>query len=246
MHNKLFIPYVMGDKDFIQHVKLLSEHGADYIEIGVPFSDPVADGPIIMKAANQAIKDNVTIDTIFEQLKQNQHQIKANYILMTYYNIVMTYGIEAFFKSCEEAGVYGLIIPDLPFELTEKLKEQVTNYSVKIISLVAMTAPEERIREIATHAEGFIYTVTMNAVTGQNESFHPELKQKLALLKSITQIPVVCGFGIRTPEQVSEIIQYADGVFIGSEIVKRLKSQSQEDIITYINSIRQRLSSQFD
>ncbi|MEJ7550779.1 tryptophan synthase subunit alpha, partial [Staphylococcus hominis] len=78
------------DKDFIQHVKLLSEHGADYIEIGVPFSDPVADGPIIMKAANQAIKDNVTIDTIFEQLKQNQHQIKANYILMTYYNIVMT------------------------------------------------------------------------------------------------------------------------------------------------------------
>ncbi len=119
---KLFIPYIMGDKDFIENATLLSENGADIIEIGVPFSDPVADGPVIMEAGQQAIKQGITIDYIFEQLEKHGNQIKCHY------------GEQAFFEKCRDTGVYGLIIPDLPFELSQRLKQQFSHYGVKIMS----------------------------------------------------------------------------------------------------------------
>lgn len=119
---KLFIPYIMGNKDLIENAKILSENGADIIEIGVPFSDPVADGPVIMEAGQQAIKQGITIDFIFEQLEKHGNQIKCQYVLMTYYNIICHYGEQAFFERCRDSGVYGLIIPDLPYELSQRLK----------------------------------------------------------------------------------------------------------------------------
>ncbi|HDY9571703.1 TPA: tryptophan synthase subunit alpha [Staphylococcus argenteus] len=239
---KLFIPYIMGDKDFIENATLLSEHGADIIEIGVPFSDPVADGPVIMEAGQQAIKQGITIDYIFEQLEKHGNRIKCHYVLMTYYNIICHYGEQAFFEKCRDTGVYGLIIPDLPYELSQRLKQQCSHYGVKIISLVAMTTDDKRIRNIVSQAEGFIYTVTMNATTGQNGAFHPELKQKIESIKAIANVPVVAGFGIRTPQHVADIKEVADGIVIGSEIVKQFKAKSQEEIITYLQTIKQALN----
>ncbi|MCJ1668240.1 tryptophan synthase subunit alpha [Staphylococcus sp. NRL 19/737] len=240
--SKLFIPYVMGNKDFIKNIKVLDENGADIIEIGVPFSDPVADGPVIMDAGNKAFKEGITIDFIFNELVSHQHEINCKYVLMTYYNIIVSYGEEAFFKECEKVGVYGVIIPDLPFELAEALKRRVSQYSVKIISLIAMTASEERIKMIAQHAEGFIYTVTMNATTGEDGTFHPELKEKLKRIKELTDIPVVAGFGIRTPEHVSNIIEVADGVVIGSEIVSRFENEHPFEMGKYLVSIKEALN----
>lgn len=239
---KLFIPYIMGNKDLIENATLLSENGADIIEIGVPFSDPVADGPVIMEAGQQAIKQGITIDYIFNQLEKHGDQIKCNYVLMTYYNIICHYGEQAFFEKCRDTGVYGLIIPDLPYELSQRLKQQFSHYGVKIISLVAMTTDDKRIKDIVSHAEGFIYTVTMNATTGQNGAFHPELKRKIESIKAIANVPVVAGFGIRTPQHVADIKEVADGIVIGSEIVKRFKSNTREEIIRYLQSIQQTLN----
>ncbi|HCZ7373002.1 TPA: tryptophan synthase subunit alpha [Staphylococcus aureus] len=214
---KLFIPYIMGNKDLIENAKILSENGADIIEIGVPFSDPVADGPVIMEAGQQAIKQGITIDFIFEQLEKHGNQIKCQYVLMTYYNIICHYGEQAFFERCRDSGVYGLIIPDLPYELSQRLKQQFSHYDVKII-------------------------VTMNATTGQNGAFHPELKRKIESIKEIANVPVVAGFGIRTPQHVADIKAVADGIVIGSEIVKRFKANTREEIIEYLQSIKHALN----
>ncbi len=176
--SKLFIPYIMGDLNFIHHLKTLTENGADIVEIGVPFSDPVADGPIIMKAGRNAIDEGSNIKFIFDELIKNKNTISSKYVLMTYYNILSAYGEELFLDKCDEAGVYGLIIPDLPYELTKKFKKDFYHHSVKIISLIAMTASDARIMQIAKNSEGFIYTVTMNATTGNSGEFHPDLKRK--------------------------------------------------------------------
>ncbi|MEQ6959370.1 tryptophan synthase subunit alpha [Staphylococcus arlettae] len=236
--SKLFIPYIMGNSSFIQNLKMLSEAGADIVEIGVPFSDPVADGPVIMDAGKKAIEEGISVNYILEQLTQHKADINSNYVLMTYYNIIHHYGEEAFFAACEDAGVYGLIIPDLPFELIEQMKLRRPERKVKIISLVAMTTAKERIEQIAQHAEGFIYTVTMNATTGENGKFHPELKQRINYIKSISQVPVVAGFGIRTTDHVADIIEAADGVVIGSEIVRRLDEDDNATSRQYFSEIR--------
>ncbi|HFV7340187.1 TPA: anthranilate synthase component I [Staphylococcus aureus] len=195
-----------------------------------------------MEAGQQAIKQGITIDYIFNQLEKHGDQIKCNYVLMTYYNIICHYGEQAFFEKCRDTGVYGLIIPDLPYELSQRLKEQFSHYGVKIISLVAMTTDDKRMKDIVSHAEGFIYTVTMNATTGQNGAFHPELKRKIESIKAIANVPVVAGFGIRTPQHVADIKEVADGIVIGSEIVKRFKSNTREEIIKYLQSIQQTLN----
>ena len=237
--SKLFIPYVMGNRQFLENVKLLDENGADIVEIGVPFSDPVADGPIIMRAGNEALKDYITIDYIFNQLDKHQNEINCKYVLMTYYNIILRYGEEAFFKKCEDVGIYGVIIPDLPFELTEQLKHQLhQNRSVKIISLIAMTADTNRIQNIVKHAEGFIYTVTMNATTGEDGTFHPKLKDKINMIKSYTSLPVVAGFGIRTIDHIKDLVDDVDGVVIGSEIVRRIDNDDLNQTIDHLREIR--------
>lgn len=238
---KLFIPYIMGNKSFIENLKTVSDAGADIVEVGVPFSDPVADGPVIMDAGSKAIEEGVNIQYILDQLTEHRDSISSKYVLMTYYNIINFYGEDAFLKACEKAGVYGLIIPDLPHELVQQLKERHPDRKVNIISLIAMTTSEERSNQIAQDAEGFIYTVTMNATTGENGKFHPELKDRIKHIKSMSNVPVVAGFGIRTPKHVSDIIEASDGVVIGSEIVKRLARDPKEDTVSYFNSIRSAL-----
>ncbi|EKU47095.1 tryptophan synthase subunit alpha [Staphylococcus massiliensis] len=239
---KLFVPYIMGNQKMIENLKLLEHYGADYVEIGIPFSDPVADGPIIMEAGQEAIREGQTTDKILETLKQHRDHIKVPYILMTYYHMIEVYGEDAFFKACTEAGVYGLIIPDLPYELLKQLKERHPNRKLKLISLISMTANEARIENIAKEAEGFIYTVTMNAITGQDGAFHPELKEKIEFIKRHAKVPVMAGFGIKTPKDVKEIAATADGVVIGSEIVKRFKEGPDETTYQYLASIQAALN----
>lgn len=237
--NKLFIPYIMGNENFIDSVKLMDENGADYIEIGLPFSDPVADGPTIMKAGQEAIKQGMTVNKIIDQLIQNKNDIQTPYLFMTYYNLIDSYGVEQFIEKIAEANVFGLIIPDLPFELGERFKEKLQNKNIKLISLIAMTSSDERIKKIAEHAEGFIYTVTMNATTGDDgRGFHEGLKDKIQFIQQHANVPVVCGFGIKTVNHVKEIKSFSDGVVIGSEIVKRLENDSIQQTVDYLNSIR--------
>lgn len=240
--NKLFIPYVMGNKHFIENVKTLSNVGADIIEVGVPFSDPVADGPVIMDAGNKAIQEGVNIQFILDQLTKHRDEIQSDYVLMTYYNIINYYGEEDFLQACERAGVYGLIIPDLPHELVQQLKARHPHRKTKIISLIAMTTSESRSDQIAKDAEGFIYTVTMNATTGENGKFHPDLKDRIKKIKDKSEVPVVAGFGIRTPEHVKDITEASDGVVIGSEIVKRFENDSEKNMLNYLKSIRNALN----
>lgn len=240
--NKLFIPYVMGNKHFIENVKTLSYVGADIIEVGVPFSDPVADGPVIMDAGNKAIQEGVNIQFILDQLTKHRDEIQSDYVLMTYYNIINYYGEEDFLQACERAGVYGLIIPDLPHELVQQLKARHPHRKTKIISLIAMTTSESRSDQIAKDAEGFIYTVTMNGTTGENGKFHPDLKDRIKKIKDKSEVPVVAGFGIRTPEHVKDITEASDGVVIGSEIVKRFENDSEKNMLNYLKSIRNALN----
>lgn len=238
---KLFIPYVMGNKDFIDSVKLMDENGADYIEIGLPFSDPVADGPTIMAAGQEAIKQGMSVNKIIDQLIEHKDEINTPYLFMTYYNLIDAYGVDAFIERIAEANVYGLIIPDLPFELGQRFKKHLKPKNIKLISLIAMTSSDERIKQIAEHAEGFIYTVTMNATTGDGRGFHESLKDKIKFIQQHANVPVVCGFGIRTEEHAKEIKSFSDGIVIGSEIVKRLKNDSIEQTQAYIQSIRKAL-----
>nr|WP_263313346.1 tryptophan synthase subunit alpha [Mammaliicoccus sp. Marseille-Q6498] len=239
--NKLFIPYVMGNQDFIESVKLMDKNGADFIEIGLPFSDPVADGPTIMKAGQEAIKQGMTVNKIIDQLIQHKQDIKTPYLFMTYYNLIDSYGVEKFIERIAEANVYGLIIPDLPFELGQRFKEKLKASRIKLISLVAMTSSDERIKQIAENAEGFIYTVTMNATTGDGRGFHEGLKDKIQFIKEHSQVPVVCGFGIKTVDHAKEIKAFSDGIVIGSEIVKRLENDATQETEAYLKSIRNAL-----
>ena len=239
--SKLFIPYIMANKDFIENVKLMDKYGANYIEIGLPFSDPVADGPTIMKAGQEAIKQGMNVNKIIDELIEHKNDIHTPYLFITYYNLIDAYGVERFIERIDEANVYGLIIPDLPFELGQRFKEKLAKTNVKLIPLIAMTSSDERIKQIAEHAEGFIYTVTMNATTGDGRGFHESLKDKIKFIQQHSQVPVVCGFGIKTEEHVKEIKSFSDGVVIGSEIVKRLEQDPTTDTIEYIKSIRNAL-----
>lgn len=236
--SKAFVAYIMGGTQFIDELKVLDDIGADYVEIGIPFSDPVADGPIIKAAGERAIQEGMTLKKVLNQLRAHRHEIKTNLILMTYAHMIETYGEAAFMEEIDMLGIYGVIIPDMPFEYTEQLKARYPERKVHLISLVAMTASEARMKAIAEKAEGFIYTVTMNQTTGQNGDFHPELKDNIKKLKAYTSIPIMAGFGIRDERQIKDIIRIADGVIIGSEIVKRFHETGQHQTKLYLKHIR--------
>lgn len=240
---KQFVAYIMGNEDFIDHLKILERTGADFVEIGIPFSDPVADGPVIMAAGQRAIQQGMTAGRILETLKAHKDDLQVQYLLMTYMHTIEAYGEADFMRDAEAAGVYGLIIPDMPTEYIAEMKAHYPERQLKLISLIAMTADTARIETIARQAEGFIYTVTMNQITGQNGEFHPELREKLALIQHNSNVPVFTGFGIRTAEQVQQLATIADGIIIGSEIVRRFELDEQADIERYLSSIRQALDS---
>lgn len=222
-NKKAFIPFITAGDPSIEVTEQLilgmAEAGADLIEIGIPFSDPVAEGSVIQEASCRALQSGTTADLIFDMVARIRRSSEVPLAFMTYANPVYTYGIERFLANCKKSGVDALIIPDVPFEEKEEFKPFCDHYGITMISMVAPTS-KDRIIRIAEEAEGFLYCVSSLGVTGVRSKIGTEAKAMIELVKEIKDIPCAIGFGISTPEQVTEVSAFCDGVIVGSAIVK--------------------------
>lgn len=241
---KAFIPYITaGDPSLEITEKLIytmAENGADLIEIGIPFSDPVAEGEVIQLASERALLAGTTTDKVFEMIKRVREKCDVPLAIMTYANIVFKYPAEEFMKKCSENSVCSVIIPDLPFEEKSELSACCKKYDIKQISLIAPTS-HERISMIAKEAEGFVYCVSSMGVTGVRSEIKTDISGMIAQIKSEKDIPCAVGFGISSPEQAAEVSQLADGVIIGSAVMKIIAEhgENSEPIVAdYIKKIK--------
>jgi tryptophan synthase alpha chain len=218
-----FIGFVTGGDPSIkkseEFILEMIRAGADIVEIGIPFSDPIAEGPVIQEANIRALSAGATVEKLFSLVERVRQKTKVPLVFLTYLNPVFRYGYEAFFKRSRAAGLDGIIIPDLPFEEQAEVRGSSSKYGVDLISLIAPTS-EDRIKEIAKASSGFIYLVSSMGVTGVRSEIKTDLSAMIAAVKSAADIPVAVGFGIHTPAQAAEIAKSADGVIVGSAIVK--------------------------
>lgn len=218
-----FIPYIMaGDHEkglegLKETIQLLEQAGSSAIEIGVPFSDPVADGPVIEQAGLRALARNVSLSSILETLKTIDTKVPL--VIMTYFNPVYQFGIEKFVAALEKTPVKGLIIPDLPKEHEDYIKPFINDKDICLVPLVSLTTPLSRQKELVADAEGFIYAVAINGVTGKENAYSNQLDQHLKALSSLTDVPVLTGFGISTLSDVDRFNKVSSGVIVGSKIV---------------------------
>ncbi len=227
------IPFITaGDPDLdttAKAIEVLAQSGADLIELGVPYSDPLADGPTIQAAATRALQKGVKLEAVLEVVKQVAPKINVPIILFTYYNPIYYRGIESFLKQVKEAGVSGLVVPDLPLEEAEVLLKPAAEIGIEVTLLVAPTSSTARIKAIATKSQGFIYLVSVTGVTGIRSEMAAGVKDILAELHSTTDKPIGVGFGISSPEQAKQTKEWgADGVIVGSAIVKLLAGGTPE------------------
>jgi len=231
---KLFIPYVMcGDGGLEKTgalIRVLESAGASVIEIGIPFSDPIADGPTIQAAGQRALDGGVTLKKILSFLKTLPPTHNVPRIIMTYLNPIVQYGLETFFEELHDAYVSGVIIPDLPLEEYDMISPYTTDNDIAIIPLVAPSTSLDRIERMTDSARGFMYTVTVNGTTGARQGFADELTNRLDSIKSKTDMPVVAGFGVSTREHVELLTQHCDGVVVGSKIVELANNGDYEGI----------------
>ena len=235
-NGKAFISFVTGgDPDLDTTKKLIIEmekSGADLIEVGIPFSDPVAEGPVIQEANERALANGCTTDKLFDAIKEVRETVEVPIVFLTYLNPVYTYGKERFMKRCVECGVDGIIITDLPYEEKDELYPECKEYGVDLISLIAPTS-HEKISMIAKEAMGFVYCVSSMGVTGVRSNITTDLKEMTDLVRKSTDIPCAVGFGIATPEQAENIALYSDGAIVGSAIVK-LVAKYGKDSVSYV------------
>ena len=233
---KAFIPFITcGDPSLEVTEKLvyaMEEAGADLIELGIPFSDPTAEGPVIQAANVRALSGGVTTDKIFEMVQSIRKHTDIPLVFMTYANVVFSYGTKRFIKKASDLGMDGLILPDVPFEEKEEFDPVCRQYGLDFISLIAPTS-HERIRMIAREAQGFLYCVSSLGVTGVRSSITTDIGSMVRLVKEEKDIPCAVGFGISTPQQAQEMASCADGVIVGSAIVK-LCGQYKEDCVSYV------------
>lgn len=217
-----------GDPNLNKTVELvlgMEKAGADVIELGVPFSDPQADGPVIQKASLRAIKGGTSLYKIIECVKIIREQSEVPIVLMTYYNPVYFMGLENFSKMAHEAGVDGLIIPDLPYEESAEIQDILNLNNIALIPLVAPTTPLQRMKEITQKARGFIYCVSLTGVTGTREKVSTDIGTFMADVHKATHVPVAIGFGISNPEQAKYMADFSDAVIVGSAIVRTIEEQ---------------------
>ncbi len=231
---KVFVPYIMAGDGGLEALKdrllFLQDAGADAIEIGIPFSDPVADGPTIQQAGIRALAQGITVKKVLYDLKSYKTDIKIPLILMTYSNPVVAYGIEAFAFDAANAGISGCIIPDLPLEEEDLVLAPFDQNGISLIRLVTLTTPKERIKKIAESAKGFLYAVTVTGITGSRNKFSEDLAEFLSFVKSESSVPVLAGFGVSTQEQVEEVCKHCDGVIVGSKIIDLFEKGEREEI----------------
>ncbi len=225
-NGKAFIPFITcGDPDLSTTKKVViaaAENGADLIELGIPFSDPTAEGPVIQEANLRALSNGVTTDKIFSFVKELREDVKIPLVFMTYSNVVFSYGAERFISTCADISIDGLILPDLPFEEKDEFLPLCRKYGVDLISLIAPTS-ENRISMIAKEAEGFIYVVSSLGVTGVRSEIKTDLNSIVKVIRENTSLPCAIGFGISTPEQARKMADISDGAIVGSAIIKLLK-----------------------
>lgn len=228
---KAFVAFITcGDPDLettAAAVRAAVANGADLIELGIPFSDPTAEGPVIQGANSRALSGGVTTDKIFDLVRDLRTDITVPMVFMTYANVVFSYGTETFISTCKEIGIDGLILPDIPYEEKEEFLPICHKYDVELISLIAPTS-ENRISMIAKEAEGFLYIVSSLGVTGTRSEIKTDLKSIVDVVRQNTDIPCAIGFGISTPEQAGKMAAISDGAIVGSAIVKLIEKYGKE------------------
>ena len=243
---KAFIPFITaGDQGITtteKYIRTMAKAGASLIEIGIPFSDPVAEGPVIQAASERALSTDITTDDIFEmvqRLRTGADALTIPLVFMTYMNPIYVYGVESFMKRCEEVGVQGVIVPDCPFEEKQELGKQAKEHGVSVISLIAPTS-EQRIKDIAADAEGFVYCVSSLGVTGMRSDIKTDIASIVQQIRQYTDIPVAVGFGISTPDQAKAMAHVSDGAIVGSAIVKQIGEwgpNGEEKLYEYVRSM---------
>ena len=230
-NGKAFIPFITcGDPDLETTAKIVREavaNGADLIELGIPFSDPTAEGPVIQGANIRALKGGVTTDKVFDLVRELRKDVTVPMVFMTYSNVVFSYGADKFISTCKEIGINGLILPDLPYEEKEEFLPQCKKYGVDLIPLIAPTS-ENRITMIAKEADGFIYLVSSLGVTGTRSEISTDLKSIVDVIRQNTSVPCAIGFGISTPEQAKKMADIADGAIVGSAIIKIIEQYGKD------------------
>ena len=242
---KAFIPFITaGDPNPDKTAEFILEMeraGADLIEIGIPFSDPIAEGVVIQEADLRALQSGTTTDGIFDMVEKLRQKTDMPLVFMGYLNPVFHYGYERFFKRCAECGISGIIIPDLPYEEKGECDGIASKYGVDVISMIAPTSAS-RIRSIASEAKGFLYVVSSMGVTGVRSEIKTDLASILSSVREASDVPAAVGFGINTPEQAAKVAKIADGVIVGSAIVKivaRYGDQAGPYIYEYVKSMKE-------
>ena len=229
--HKAFIAFItVGDPDLETTERVVHaavENGADLIELGIPFSDPTAEGPVIMEADEVALKAGTTTDKVFELTKKLRKTITVPMVYMTYANVVFSYGCEKFAQKAADAGIDGLILPDVPYEEKEEFTEVFDRYGLDLISMIAPTS-EDRIAMIAKEAKGFIYMVSSLGVTGTRSEITTDISAMTDLVKKNSEVPCAVGFGISTPEQAAKMAELSDGAIVGSAIIKIIAKYGKE------------------
>lgn len=241
---KAFIPFITcGDPDIettAAAVRAAVKSGADLVELGIPFSDPTAEGPVIQSANVRALKGGMTTDRAFELVRELRRDVTVPLVFMTYANVVFSYGARRFIPKCAELGIDGLILPDVPFEEKDEFAPVCREYGVPQISMIAPTSLGRTAR-IASEAEGFIYVVSSLGVTGMRSSINTDLAPVIAAIRKNTDLPCAIGFGISTPEQAHAMSALADGVIVGSAIVRLLEKYGKaapEHIAAYVREMK--------
>jgi len=236
-NKKVFIAFVTGGDPDIETTEALipamAQAGADLIEIGIPFSDPVAEGVVIQEADERALNDGCTTDKILDMVARIRTTNDVPLLFMTYLNPVFTYGKEKFMRRCAECGIDGIIVPDMPFEEKDELAEVCDQNNIDLISMIAPTS-EDRVALIAGEAKGFLYCVSSLGVTGVRGRITTDIGKMIREVREVTDLPCAIGFGISTPEQAGEMAKQADGVIVGSAIVK-LIAKHGKDSVPYVS-----------
>lgn len=242
-HNKCaLIPFITaGDPDLDTTEKAiltLVEKGADFVELGVPYSDPLADGPVIQAASTRALRKGVSLDDVLKIVSNLQDKIDIPIILFTYYNPIFYRGLETFLNAIAHAGVKGLVVPDLPLEEAEIFLNLAQAKGIEVILLVAPTSPKERVKQIASKSQGFIYLVSVTGVTGIRSEVESRVKDLISQLKAVTDKPIGVGFGISEPSQALQIKEWgADAVIVGSAFVQKLNHEQPAEGLSAIASL---------
>ena len=234
-----FVAYITaGDPDLNtthQVVLELDRRGVDVLELGVPFSDPLADGPVIQEASQRALAAGATLEGVLSMVADVRAETEIPIVLFTYYNPIHRYGVERFVKRAADVGVDGVLMLDLPPEEGGDYKAQMDEHGLDTIFLVTPTTRDDRMKLIASHTRGFVYYVSRTGVTGERDSLADEIQNKVSAICQYTDMPIAVGFGISTPEHVSEIARYADAVVVGSAIVRRMgEFQHDADLVAKV------------